>query len=153
MFAKMLGVKRPPESAPAPHPAARPAAAPQGEPSVSSEPAHVDDLEVQALVVEEMAVEKVALEESYSRLAAEKAALSGKVADLVAANTARECERLCAEARASVLADELAAANAENAELRSALDELEEKLARMNRRLVALRRPGWFAKPPVDGDS
>ena len=149
MFAAMLGVKNPP--AYEPRHVAAPASGSLAQPPPPPLPdgASVDALTVQEMVVEEMAVEKAALEESCASLAAEKKRLMSRMSELVAANVALECDRFWSNARICELADELVAEREESARLRELVDELDEKLARLNRRLVASRRPGWFAKPPV----
>ena len=134
MFAAMLGVKKPPAYEPRRVATAAPAKPPEPPPA-PADGADVDALEVQEMVVEAMAEEKAALEE--------------RAAELAAANVALECDRFWSSARMYELMDELAAEREESARLREIVDELDEKLARLNRRLVASRRPGWFAKPPL----
>ena len=150
MFAEMLGIKRP-ASEKVTH-----VARSVDRPSVEAED-FVDELDVQKQVVEEMAHEKAMLEERRDILEAEKQtletenqrletekqalerekgaleeekrALEGKLASLE-----DELSRVRAELDAKVAGNpELAAARAENAEL-------EVKLARMGRALMAARR-------------
>lgn len=143
MFAEMLGMKRRTQSNAAVSP--KPSAfancdgiADSALPPTAAADADdtVDELDVQREVVEEMAHEKVVLEESRNLLEAEKkkleeeklelekkvASLEGEVSRLMAALATKDANN-----------PELAAVRAENAAL-------EVKLARMGRSLMAARR-------------
>ena len=138
MFAAMLGVGKP-ASAPARSAARRGAGAMAQK--ADSAPV-VDALAVQELVVEEMAGEKVVLEEKCAGLAAECARLKAELTAAVAAETARACELTRAEARAGELSMELAEAETRIRAFVDLVEELEGKLARMGRKLAMSRRPG-----------
>ena len=93
MFAEMLGAKKPEGAGPTiPRRRAEPL---PDRPNVSA----LDALEVQKLVVEEMAAEKAALEESCDSLEAEMDAARAEISAFRAAITARECERFWYDAR------------------------------------------------------
>ena len=121
LFAEMLGMGREPDRRVSAH-----------LPPMAPEP-QIDELEVQRLVVEEIAADKAALEADKAKLEADKAALEAKVLQIETEK--QELSRQLEEAKMekSELEERLA-------EARGGLDELEEKLARMGRSLAAARR-------------
>ena len=142
LFAEMLGMGREPDRRVSAH-----------LPPMAPEP-QIDELEVQRLVVEEIAADKAALEadkaelEAYkTKLEADKAALEADKAKLEADKAALEAKVLQIETEKQELSRQLEEAKREKSELeerlveaRGGLDELEEKLARMGRSLAAARR-------------
>ena len=157
MFAEMLGIKR--QSSETVAHVARSV----DRPSAETED-FVDELDVQKEVVEEMAREKAMLEESRDLLEADKKRLESEKQALEAENqrldsekqtlegekNALELEKQTLEGKVTSLEDELSRVRAEldakaadNPELvaaRAENAELEVKLARMGRTLMAARR-------------
>ena len=121
LFAEMLGMGREPDRRVSAH-----------LPPIAPEP-QIDELEVQRLVVEEIAADKAALEADKAKLEADKTELEAKVLQIETEK--QELSRQLEEAKRekSELEEKLA-------EARGGLDELEEKLARMGRSLAAARR-------------
>ena len=135
MFAAMLGVKKQEKAAEAPNRRRQDAPAPE-----RTEASPMDALAVQKLVVEEMAVEKAELEESYSALESELTQARAALAAARASLTAYACERFWHEARIGELVADVDELRETVGRMRADNDELEEKLARMGRRLAESRR-------------
>lgn len=114
LFAEMLGMGREPDRRVSAH-----------LPPMAPEP-QIDELEVQRLVVEEIAADKAALEADKTELEAKVLQIETEKQEL-----SRQLEETKREK--SELEERLA-------EARGGLDELEEKLARMGRSLAAARR-------------
>ena len=128
LFAEMLGMGREPDRRVSAH-----------LPPMAPEP-QIDELEVQRLVVEEIAADKAALEADKAELEADKTKLEADKTEL-------EAKVLQIETEKQELSRQLEEAKREKSELeerlaeaRGGLDELEEKLARMGRSLAAARR-------------
>ena len=135
LFAEMLGMGREPDRRVSAH-----------LPPIAPEP-QIDELEVQRLVVEEIAADKAALEADKAELEADKTKLEADKAALEADKTELEAKVLQIETEKQELSRQLEEAKREKSELeerlaeaRGGLDELEEKLARMGRSLAAARR-------------
>ena len=122
LFTAMLGSERPPLERMPPRSHAN-----------ADDGRMADALEVQKLVVEEMAADKAALEAEKAELESAKAGLEAENASLTAEKAALESERDGLQKRVGELEQEAARLAAENGEL-------EEKLARMGRSLAAARR-------------
>ena len=136
MFADMLGIRRNP---PAPRPV-DPVANPAGPGSNSvvgpADPGAegaVDELDVQRVVVEEMAGEKAELEER-------SAALKEENARLAAENAALKAEKASFAAEKDELLREVEDLKASLDEAHGLHDALETKITRLGRVLMALRR-------------
>ena len=136
MFAEMLGMKRQVSGA-EPY-----LARSVDRPAVAAED-FVDELDVQKEVVEEMAREKVEIEERVNQLLAEKQQLEAENAKLADGKRALEAKLAACEDELSRLRAEYESGRANDPELAAVRAEnaaLEAKLVRMGRALMAARR-------------
>ena len=136
LFAEMLGMKgRRDEQANISEVQAEPEADP------------VDELDVQRVVVQEMARDNAELKELHSTLAeekqsleAERQALADENARLKAEKAALGSDRKALQARIAALEGEVSELKLDLDEVRGLNSELEQKLVRMGRALFAVRR-------------
>ena len=140
MFAEMLGIKRSEPERVTRAVRASAVASAQTEDSVS-------ELDVQKEVVQEMAHEKAVLEERQSMLEAEKQEIADSARNLEAENRRLAEENAALEREKASLEERLAARERDLADQKEYVEEtrklnavLEEKLARMARTVLAVRR-------------
>ena len=133
MFAEMLGIKRN-----GPEHVTRAVSAADAPPEQTED--SVSELDVQKEVVQEMAHEKAVLEERQSILEAEKQKIAYSVRNLEDENRRLADEKAALEKRIAALEREIADQKSYVDETRKLNAVLEEKLARMARTVLAVRR-------------